>query len=114
MDRNLGRFGLPVPEGLLPPARFWIASASANVSRPHPCAVVIGSRKSPKTDRAPNPSIMIVHDAGLLVASVGRSGPLPLLLSEPSLRSVFRRRAPARGRARPGGLIGIDGCPPTV
>ena len=58
----------------MPHSRFWIASASAKVSRDQPRSVVIGSKYSPKLDRMPNPMSEIRHAAAITATTVRRQG----------------------------------------
>ena len=58
----------------MPHSRFWTARASANVSRPQPRAPVIGSRKSPKIERAPKPTIASRQAAARTTAGVCQAG----------------------------------------
>src|SRR6516164_10164011 len=44
-----------------PHSSAWIASASANTSRPQPLAFDIGERKKPNAERGPKPSMLIAQ-----------------------------------------------------
>ena len=58
----------------MPQSRFWMAIASAKVSRSQPRATVIGSRNRPKTERTPNPTMAIRQPARMIAAGVRQTG----------------------------------------
>ena len=58
----------------MPQRRFWIAMASAKVSRSQPLAKVMGSRNSPKTDRMPKPTIAIRQPIRMTMTGVCQKG----------------------------------------
>src|SRR6516164_11509551 len=48
----------------------WIASASANTSRPQPLALDIGERKKPNAERGPKPSMLITQPHARMTTGV--------------------------------------------
>src|SRR5215470_8225359 len=91
-----------------PHSSIWIASASANTSRPQPCALDIGVRKNPNPERAPKPMSAIRQPQARMTAGVrqdagGRTteGRRMLSASLPSPRWAVRssiRGHPSSGR----------------
>src|SRR5215469_11413681 len=57
-----------------PHSSIWIASASANTSRPQPCVLDIGVRKNPNPERAPKPIIAIRQPQARMTAGVRQGG----------------------------------------
>src|SRR5262249_48302513 len=103
-----------------PHSSIWIASASANTSRPQPCALDIGVRKNPNPERAPKPIIAIRQpqarmtagerqDAGGRTPEERRDRAPPPSHPPPAVRRALlhpgavRRRA-GMGAARPTGF----------
>src|SRR4051812_2506831 len=60
----------PTNGSAAPHRRFWIASASANTSRPKPSSWVIGWRKKPITERGPKVRIAIRQPHAMIAAGV--------------------------------------------
>ena len=69
-----------------PQSSIWIASASANTSRPQPCALDIGVRKKPSPERGPKPRTPIRQPQTRMTAGVRQdAGRRPAEDPEPAL-----------------------------
>src|SRR5262245_19839704 len=60
-----------------PHSSIWIASASANRSRPQPWALDMGVRKKPRPERAPKPSTAIRQPQRRMTAGVRQDAGRP-------------------------------------
>src|SRR5262245_17699147 len=84
-----------------PHSSIWIASASANRSRPQPCALDIGVRKKPSPERVPKPRAAIRQPQTRMTAGVrqdiGRPATDPELSASLLLASCTAPSSSSRG-----------------
>ena len=86
---------MPAKGCATPQTRFWMAMASAKVSRLQPFSVVKGVRKKPMVERGPKP-----------IAPIRQPAPITIGAERQNVRADGMLRA-VTGRVLPGGTLSV-------